>query len=324
MKYIIYKITNLINGKIYIGQHETDNINDDYYGSGIILRKAIKKYGKNNFNKEILFIFDTFDEMNNKEMELVDPAFIKRKDTYNMVMGGNSGLARFSPEKRSEIIKKISETKNKKDENGISIAMEAYKKRTETITKNNPNGLKDIGLKSSATQIKNGSHKGLKNKNAKLTTFTIYDNHDNKICSMLLTELKNKHHDNLPPIRMILFSLQRDGVPMYSKNNRHKSEKFKGWYALFDDHKRTEKVQIIEYSPYIDISYSYEIYDNNDILIHNCNNKDFKKLCADYGYPENSFRYSYRHDGIAIKHKEFKGWYVKKLQHESIKHTSLR
>ncbi len=53
MPAIIYKTTNLINGKIYVGYHNTD-INDGYLGSGTIFSKALKKYGKKNFVREVL------------------------------------------------------------------------------------------------------------------------------------------------------------------------------------------------------------------------------------------------------------------------------
>ena len=59
MKYIIYKTTNSLNNNIYIGQHATEDINDNYLGSGVALLSDIKKYGKYNFKKEILYIFDT-------------------------------------------------------------------------------------------------------------------------------------------------------------------------------------------------------------------------------------------------------------------------
>lgn len=91
MKYTIYKITNKINGKIYIGKHQTDNPNDDYYGSGKAIKEAIKKYGKENFIKEILYIFDTEEEMNVKERKLITEEFIKREDTYNLGIGGEGG-----------------------------------------------------------------------------------------------------------------------------------------------------------------------------------------------------------------------------------------
>ena len=91
MKYIIYQITNKINNKIYVGKHQTENMNDGYFGSGIALRNAIKKYGKENFTKEILFVFDTEQEMNDKERELINEEFVSRKDTYNLGVGGEGG-----------------------------------------------------------------------------------------------------------------------------------------------------------------------------------------------------------------------------------------
>lgn len=92
MFYLIYKITNNINNKIYIGSHRTKNINDGYMGSGKYISYAIKKYGIENFTKEILFVFDNPIEMYNKEAEIVNKDFLEEENTYNLKVGGFGGF----------------------------------------------------------------------------------------------------------------------------------------------------------------------------------------------------------------------------------------
>lgn len=91
MLYTIYQITNLLNGKTYIGRHQTNNLDDGYMGSGKHIRKAITKYGHQNFLKEILFIFDNEEDMNNKEIELVNESYCDDRSTYNIALGGKGG-----------------------------------------------------------------------------------------------------------------------------------------------------------------------------------------------------------------------------------------
>jgi len=91
MRYIIYKTTNLINKKYYIGCHQTNNLNDGYLGSGKYLKRAIKKYGSENFKYEILHEVDTKEEMFNIEKTLVNKTLVENPQTYNLKIGGSGG-----------------------------------------------------------------------------------------------------------------------------------------------------------------------------------------------------------------------------------------
>jgi len=96
MFHIIYKITNLINNKIYIGAHSTVDINDTYMGSGHALKRSQKKYGIENFTKEILFIFKTSEEMYQKESEIVTESFCMEQTNYNVRVGGIGGFNHYN------------------------------------------------------------------------------------------------------------------------------------------------------------------------------------------------------------------------------------
>ena len=86
--FIIYQITNLINGKIYVGAHITYNVNDKYMGSSKFLKKDMRTLGRQNFKKDILHIFLNKEDMMRKEAEIVDKKFCHRSDTYNKMIGG--------------------------------------------------------------------------------------------------------------------------------------------------------------------------------------------------------------------------------------------
>ena len=87
---IIYKTTNTVNGKIYIGQ--TSKENDKYLGSGPIILKAVKKYGCSNFIRETLEICDVKEELDNREIYWIK--FYNSTDReigYNISIGGTGG-----------------------------------------------------------------------------------------------------------------------------------------------------------------------------------------------------------------------------------------
>lgn len=102
MKYLIYKITNTLNGRYYIGRHATNNINDGYLGSGKAISNAIKKYGKDAFVKEI--VAESFSKEDLWELEkiIVNIDVVKDPLSYNMAYGGKSyldGLKKYDKEK---------------------------------------------------------------------------------------------------------------------------------------------------------------------------------------------------------------------------------
>ena len=83
-----YKITNNINNHFYYGIHSTDNLNDGYMGSGSRLHAAYKKYGIENFSKEILKYFDTREECAQYEAEAVTEQLVLDNNCYNISCGG--------------------------------------------------------------------------------------------------------------------------------------------------------------------------------------------------------------------------------------------
>jgi group I intron endonuclease len=89
----IYKITNKINGKIYIGKNITNDIS--YMGSGVILESAKKKYGVNNFVKEIIETCTSEEELNEREKYWIKQLqSTNRNIGYNIAEGGNGGNTR--------------------------------------------------------------------------------------------------------------------------------------------------------------------------------------------------------------------------------------
>ena len=107
LKSILYMTVNTVNNKIYVGVHITNTPYkfDGYYGDGITgtscywfkhpkypFQRACKKYGLKAFKRYTLMVFDTYEEALEQEKIVVNAEFIRRPDTYNVALGGGSGL----------------------------------------------------------------------------------------------------------------------------------------------------------------------------------------------------------------------------------------
>lgn len=111
--YFSYKTTNLINNKWYIGIHK-GYASDNYLGSGTLILKAIKKYGKKNFKREIIQEYSNYTEAWAAERILVNEDVVKDPNSYNLKIGGKGGWNHIdvkgdkNPMKNPEIALKVS------------------------------------------------------------------------------------------------------------------------------------------------------------------------------------------------------------------------
>ena len=103
MQYIIYKTTNTLNNKYYVGVHNSTK--PTYLGSGRALLNAIKEHGRENFVRETLEVFDTEDEAYAREAEIVNEDFVADRNTYNLGKGGKGGPGQPKSEEHKEKIR---------------------------------------------------------------------------------------------------------------------------------------------------------------------------------------------------------------------------
>jgi group I intron endonuclease len=182
---IIYKTTNLVNGKIYIGQDSKNN--DEYFGSGDLIKKAIKKYGLSNFKKEILCLCETQKDLNEMEQKFILEYNSTNKSIgYNICVGGTNGTM-LNRKHSEETKKQMSDVRNgikftnKHKENlskahkGKVISKETKKKmsHSQKLVKRKPmsdetkekisNAKKGVKLSEETKKKMSESHKGKNN-----------------------------------------------------------------------------------------------------------------------------------------------------------------
>ena len=133
MSYYIYCIENKINSKTYIGQRlcpkNKSPEEDDYMGSGELIKKAIKKYGLENFSKLILESgIETKKEVDKREIYFIAEYKKIGKAEYNISMGGTGGNL------GEEVVKKSNESKRKIFENNPELRNEVSVKMKRILS----------------------------------------------------------------------------------------------------------------------------------------------------------------------------------------------
>jgi group I intron endonuclease len=146
----IYKTTNLINGRCYIGKKNKSVFDENYYGSGIALQSAIKKYGRENFTIEVLHWANTINELNQLERNSI-ALYEGSGKLYNIARGGNGGDTTTNHPNKISIVK---ERGNKIKEWHQSLTTDEKSIRSKKISsskKGKTNG--HTGLKHSKSTI---------------------------------------------------------------------------------------------------------------------------------------------------------------------------
>jgi group I intron endonuclease len=128
--WILYQTTNLINSKIYVGVHKVAHHRHsrNYLGSGIALKAAIEKHGKENFIRTTLAEFDCAEDAYSAEERMVTEEFIKRKDTYNMKMGGKGCRGRLHSEETKAKIRATNKGQKRSAETRAKMSIIAAKR----------------------------------------------------------------------------------------------------------------------------------------------------------------------------------------------------
>ena len=124
---VIYKVTNLVNNKIYIGKIKKDY--PEYFGSGVLINHSIKKYGIENFKKEIIDSASSVEELNEKEKYWIQ-YFNSNNLTigYNIGKGGEGGDVFTNNPNKEEIRLKCSKPAEKNGMFGRNHTEESKKK----------------------------------------------------------------------------------------------------------------------------------------------------------------------------------------------------
>lgn len=168
--HFIYRTTNLINGRYYLGMHSTNRIDDGYLGSGKRLYYELNKYGRDSFKFEILEQFNSREELVQAEINLITEQDLENPNCLNLKQGGSGGFTREASLRGSikgnaKHIERLRQD-NKYLQNKVTQLTTGFLKKWETDEKYREESLKRLsfkGKKHSLETIKKmkESHKGV-------------------------------------------------------------------------------------------------------------------------------------------------------------------
>ena len=162
MVHFIYLTTNLSTNEKYIGKHYGE-LDDDYLGSGKILKRAINKYGKDNFKREILYISKDYQENNQKEKEFIKKYnAVQDRNFYNISEGGDGGdIFHLLPIKQQEKIRENTR-KRTSGENNPRYGIHLSEETKEKIRQNrNTNYMKTEKYRKTMSEAIKGERNGM-------------------------------------------------------------------------------------------------------------------------------------------------------------------
>lgn len=207
---VIYEIRNMINGKVYIGKDTTNR--NSYYGSGVLIKRAIEKYGKHNFIKKIIDRADDYDNLSKKEIYWIEE-YKKYHIMYNITKGGDGGDTLSKHPKIDEIKVKISNSSITKGH----TYEEVYGEEKSKIYKNKLKSKLHLSL--NCEKSVRGREKYWKD---------YWENYKKK-CFYVKDKLKSCNIDEVSNDLLLLIKSIR------SKNNIMNFGNVKGFYDFFGD-----------------------------------------------------------------------------------------
>jgi group I intron endonuclease len=186
--HFIYKTTNLINGKFYVGMHSTNDLNDGYLGSGNRLRRSIRRNGKDNFKLEILEFLPDRTSLSLREKELINEDLLKDPMCMNLKLGGFGGFVndvhrdRFIEASKKNLIKGPNKIKQLRLDSewvkkfSIQVKLGLHKSNFNPATFKGK--LHSVETKQKISEAKKG--KGTGNANSQFGTMWITNSTENK------------------------------------------------------------------------------------------------------------------------------------------------